>query len=233
MLPPIASVKTFVGIMAATLIAVQMGAVNYQLAPDYLTKIEVMIIIVVFFAVSWMAWNCNKTYIVNMLSVFCIVLSLIVGIGINPLQKGLRQVKENPLLLQIKAIDQEDPGIWVTEDMGFPCGNIPLLAGVSSLTATNVYPNISQWTILDPESTQKDIYNRYAHIGITLVNEPTSFVLKGMDEFNVNLNLNDLNKLNIKYLISHRDLTQFNQESYVFEQKLQMEQYKIYKVVRN
>lgn len=226
-------VRAFVGVMVVVLIAAQMGVVNYKIAPDYLSKMDAIIIAVLFFVIGWFVWNSNQNHMARMFSIICIIISFVAGATVNPIQKGLSQVKENPLLVQMKAIDQEDPGIWITEDMGFPCGNLPLLAGVPSLTATNVYPNLDEWAILDPQGLQENIYNRYAHISITLVNEPTSFLLNGMDWFTINLNPDDLDKLNVKYLISQRDLTQFNRTSYYFEEKLQMEQYRIYKIIKN
>lgn len=207
-----------------------MGIVNHTILPDYLWKKDVIVIVILFFVIGWLVWNSNRMYTVGLFSILCIGISLIVGGYVNPVQKGLNQVQNNPLLVQMRQINQTDPGIWITEGLEFPYGNISLLAGVPSLNATNVYPSVNQWAILDPQETQKEIYNRYAHIQIVLENEPTSFLLAGTDEFVIKLNPDDLNKLDVKYLLSRRDLTQFNRDTCQFVLVAQVENYNIYKL---
>ncbi len=224
-------VIVLVGFIAG--IAGVMGIVNHTILPDYLWKKDVFIIIIMFFVIGWLVWNINRMYVAGLFCCFCIGISLVTGTYVNPIQKGLDQVQSNPLLVQMKQIDRTDSGIWVTEGMEFPYGNIPLLAGVPSLNATNVYPNINEWAILDPQGTQREIYNRYAHIQVVLTNEPTSFLLAKTDEFVIKLNPDDLSKLGVKYLLSPRDLTQFNRDTCQFVLVAQVEDYKIYKVIIN
>lgn len=226
-------IKFMITAVLSVITAVIMGIVNRIILLDYLRIIDTIIIIFVFFFVGFLVWNSNYRRILTGFCVLVIGISLIVGMTVNPLQKGLKQVKENPLVVQMKQIDQEDPGIWITEYMQFPYGNIPLLAGVASLNATNVYPNVNQWAILDSNRTQEEIYNRYAHICMRLVNESASFTLNGTDMFSVDLNPHDLARLNVKYILSNRNLEQFTGIDYRFERKAQIEQFQIYKVIRN
>ena len=219
------------GIIAG--IAMIMGIVNHTILPDYLWKKDVIVIVAIFFVVGWLVWHSDRIYMTGLFSCFCIGISLIAGGYVNPVQKGLDQVQNNPLLVQMKQIDLTDSGMWITEGMEFPYGNIPLLAGVSSLNATNVYPNLNEWAILDPYGTQKEIYNRYAHIQVVLTNEPTSFLLARMDEFIVKLNPDDLNKVGAKYILSRRDLTQFNRDTCQFVLAAQVEDYRVYKIITN
>ena len=92
------------------------------------------------------------------------------------------------------------------------------------------YPAIERPVLLDPEGEYEEVYNRYAHITIQLVEEETSFELNNPDLFHVNLNIADLSTLSIKYIVSNQDLTRFNRENIQFVQLYRGEAATIYRV---
>ena len=86
-------------------------------------------------------------------------------------------------------------------------GALIYVDGAKSAGGTSYYPDMDIWSQLDPDKHYADIYNRYAHITYTLTEDnQTSFKLLYPDSIQVDLNLNDLKKLNVKYLISSDEL---------------------------
>ena len=58
-------------------------------------------------------------------------------------------------------------------------------------------------TILGEKAeSQREIYNRYAHVNCKIINEKSNIELLFADNISINLNYNDLEKLDIKYILS-------------------------------
>ena len=57
-----------------------------------------------------------------------------------------------------------------------------------------------------------DIYNRYAHITINLVEDQTSYELIQVDLIQLNLSVDDLDLLGVDYVISTNDLEQMDSQ---------------------
>jgi hypothetical protein len=75
------------------------------------------------------------------------------------------------------------------------------------LNMVNYYPDFGKWESIDPERDGNDIYNRYAHINISLVEEKTTFGIGAWeDSIVVGLSCNDLDKWGVKYLITPKKL---------------------------
>lgn len=74
--------------------------------------------------------------------------------------------------------------------------------GAPTINSVNIYPALDRWKKLDPNGENFQIYNRYAHIRIKLGNEPTKFYPEFLDAFNLDLNVDDIPKLEIKYIMS-------------------------------
>ena len=67
-----------------------------------------------------------------------------------------------------------------------------------------------RWRLFDADGSEEEIYNRYAHITITLTQEETHFEpLTAADVFTLHLNPSDLQTLNVKYILTLRDLSEF------------------------
>ena len=106
---------------------------------------------------------------------------------------------------QIRDLVKEDPrAIWLVVDMAYPATNIPAMAGADCLNTTQTYPQKTRWEMLDPEGEYEDIYNRYCHIRVSLGSK-TMLELVSTDYVEVTLSLEDLKKLNIRYIVSTND----------------------------
>lgn len=133
------------------------------------------------------------------------------GVYVNPLQQGIDEVTESTEYQMVCAVTASDPnGLWIVEDFPYPITNLPITAGAPTINSTNVYPAMDRWKLLDPGHSMEDIYNRYAHILINLTQDKTQFVEGASpDSFTLNLNYEDLQKLNVKYIFTDRDLSEY------------------------
>ena len=76
--------------------------------------------------------------------------------------------------------------------------------------------------------------DRYAHIKIELQNETnTTFNLVSADLILINLNVNDLEKLNVSYISTPNDLESLSNENITFEKIYEKDSYKIYHLKYN
>ena len=89
-------------------------------------------------------------------------------------------------------------------------GDFLLANGVNVINSTHYYPDLKLWSKLDREGKYEDIYNRYAHIIIDITEEDTNFELNQEDVVKVNVNINELSKLDVRYILSNKNLEEFN-----------------------
>jgi hypothetical protein len=130
---------------------------------------------------------------------------------VNPLYRGLGPLLRNPLVEEIQAIDRDSPGVWGTVDNIYLL-NYPVAAGVKSLTATYVYPQLELWRQLDTNNKFEGVYNRYAKISLSTnpqVNE--EIPIKVLDESADSILLallpcSDFEKRYLKYVISLNEI---------------------------
>lgn len=92
------------------------------------------------------------------------VCGLAVALPVNPLNHGLGTLTDAPLTKAVEQIARRSHGpadAWLnTIDM-----SVPALAasGVDDVSAVNLYPDHAAWSVLDPDGSERDIWNRYAH----------------------------------------------------------------------
>ena len=103
--------------------------------------------------------------------------------------------------------------------------------GAKTINSVHTYPDMEKWQQLDSNGTYKDIYNRYSHIKVDFNNNTnTTFNLLSPDLISINLTVNDLEKLNVSYISTAKNLEALNGENVTFNQVYIMGPYKIYKV---
>ena len=94
--------------------------------------------------------------------------------------------------------------MWIVEG-SYPLTNVPIMVGAPTINSTNVYPDLERWHQLDPDGQYESVYNRYAHINVTLTDEETRFDLLQADQFLLTLSFKDMEKLNVGYVLSAQD----------------------------
>lgn len=152
---------------------------------------------------------------------FCfiaLVLSIIAGGAVNPIRTGIGIVDENVVGRQIEKIAENDDGKWIAVSDQWVMGNFLPIYGAKTINSTNTYMNRELWNILDPDREYEDIYNRYAHITISLTSsKPTTISLISGDLVHVLLNVEDLEKIGVKYIFSNAKLDVFNDDVTYFQ----------------
>ena len=104
-----------------------------------------------------------------------------------------------------------DSGSWVE-------GNFVAMNGAPTLNSTNTYCNSDIWSKIDPTGQYEEIYNRYAHISVNLVNDiPTTVQLMQTDLIQLSLNVHDLDEFGIKYIFTPRAIEAFDCDECTFD----------------
>lgn len=137
-------------------------------------------------------------------SVACVLLTT--GICVNPIQKGLDPLTNSALYSEIEHIVASDPkGLWIAEDT-IAMANFCIAAGAPTINSTNAYPSLERWSAFDQNGDYAEIYNRYAHIIVSLQNDAdTAFLLQQDDAFQISINWKDLEKLGAHYLLTQKE----------------------------
>lgn len=168
--------------------------------------------------------NGNKDWAKRAILFFVVFIAFISGMFVNPISKGIEVIYDQNIVKEIKQINETNSGLWVVAsgyDTGFPIiNNIPIMVGAPTINSTNVYPLLERWHLLDPEKSQEDIYNRYAHISINLVDSETKsvFELKNADQVTVKLSISDLKLLNARYVLSKQELNKLSTDTVSFKE---------------
>lgn len=161
-----------------------------------------------------------------------ILVLLMGGLLVNPVRRGTDTVTQIPLYQTIREVQQKDPtALWASE-VQWPAANFCMMAGARTINSTNVYPLLERWRILDPDGSNDEIYNRYAHIQISILDEGSpDFELKSPDAFTVSLTISDLKALNVSYLLAGQDLNEaLEKTGDQLTLEAQSEQYYIYRI---
>lgn len=154
---------------------------------------------------------CGRRHIRQIFSVFAALTVFFTGILVNPVQQGIGELTGSAAHEMVSAVTARDSeGLWIVEGGGYPLINLPITAGAPTINSSNVYPALERWRLFDADGSEEEIYNRYAHITITLAQEETHFEpLTAADVFTLHLNPSDLQTLNVKYILTLRDLSEF------------------------
>lgn len=165
---------------------------------------------------------------------FLIVIAIAGGITVNPIIKGSDIIYETSLAKKVQEIVKEDnDALWIVDNCSFPIPNYIVANGAKTINSTNYYPNEKLFeTILGEQGkeTEKEIYNRYAHILVNIIKEETNLELIISDTYKINLNYKQLKDLNVKYILSSRDLSQFSDDELSLEKLYQKENLYIYSI---
>jgi hypothetical protein len=174
--------------------------------------------------------NQKKKLFLSVITIFM----LVIGGLVNPVRSGISAVKDNTLLTQIQEINDQKEGLWALIEIGLPEINMPMIVGAKTLNSTSVYPNIDLWSKIDKEGKYEDVYNRYAHIFITLVpnTEETEFELLAPDVIRIFITYNDLKSLGVNYIVRGAKFEPYDvtNEEFELEELYQDENYIIYEI---
>jgi hypothetical protein len=145
----------------------------------------------------------NYLFLVGRKKMFAFFMSLIIivsGAYVNPLVKGTGAIFNKVLSREILAIKEKDKdAVWASFDDDM--GSYLYAHGVKTVNGIHFYPDLKAWNTIDPEEKYSDVYNRYAHVALTL-SDDTKFQLQAPDHILVYLTEDNIKELNIKYVLS-------------------------------
>ena len=225
-------VNKLVIIVASAILSVIVVYLSTFFYQDYY-HMWMIIALVIIYAITFSAIFMAHSQKGKTVFLVCVILiSFTAGFLVNPIDYGTDVVLENDFINQVESIVQQDPNAnWLAGDIPI---NYLIVAGAKTVNSVNVYPDLNKWHILDPNGANEEVYNRYAHIMVDFQNSTnTTFNLTSADLFTVNFNVNDLEKLNISYITTTKDLELLSGENVSFEKVYQKDNYKIYHVRYN
>lgn len=178
----------------------------YDYFSDYISiKMWVVLFLVFIPTVTLIILNYKKTN--KVLAIILIFISILTGVIVNPLSKGIGVLTDKPVANKIREIVSNDKDArWISVNDNYAIPNYLVANGARTINSTNYYPNLKLWNKIDNNKENEDFYNRYAHIQIELTNEKTSFELLLHDYLLIHLNINDLDKLDVQYILSTYEL---------------------------
>lgn len=203
---------------------------------DYLNSLNYIIIAVlsIFAAYAILKNKSHPIYIV----LFSAAILYCSTALVNPIQRGTANVTESELAKEIQKITANDSkGKWVVESLTYPMTNYTIMQGAPTINSTNTYPDLDRWRKFDKNGDYDIIYNRYAHITVNMIpsdyKPDNKFELCHPDTFLVNLNVDELYDLDVKYIFTNRDLSQLGSENTSVSLLSTKQGYNIYKLAAN
>ena len=133
-----------------------------------------------------------------------ILMMMIIGATVNPVARGVDCVYKIPVGEKISELARADKSLWLVEGGDIAFNDFPIMFGAPTINSVNIYPVLDRWRTLDPTGKDFSVYNRYAHIPVTLSRNATEFKYIQQDCFSLELNPDDLIKLDVRYIFSQR-----------------------------
>ena len=216
--------------IVSSYLIIKIGALN---RPWYITPKRLVFSLILLSIIIYLYINSKTKRNEFILSILLIIIGLTNIVLVNPINIGTSILHEKETAKTIKQIVKNDKEAkWMSINSIY-IGNYALSNGARVINSTNIYPNLELWKKIDKENKYEDIYNRYAHIKINLVEEETSFSLVQEDYMEIKLNYKDLEKLKIKYLISNKEIEIPNDYSDKFNLVNRHDNIYIYKYLYN
>ena len=134
-----------------------------------------------------------------------LVIITVSGLTVNPLTHGIGAIENKLLSHEVESIVGKNPNaIWMSDSTNLY--HFVQMFGAKSIDGVKFYPDRQLMTKIDKQNQYEDVWNRYAHLKYSLTNENTSMTTPVPDNVNINLNINELKDLNVKYILTTRDL---------------------------
>jgi len=227
--------KRYLFIISLVLSVLLVKIANYRLVPGYLNYLTGFILVFILFSVIYLILNLDKDKNKKILLYILIALPILNGAFVNPIIKGTSVIYKKPVAIEIRKILAENNSKWMTDNVNLTMANYLIANGAKVVNCTNYYPNFELWNQIF--TSKKEIeenkykYNRYAHIEVCIVKDKTSLEILQADNIKINLNYKKVLDLNIKYILTNRDLTIFNDENIKFENMYSEDGCNIFKLI--
>ena len=164
-----------------------------------------------FILIAYTIFDCQQNKrIFKAACFFIIALTGVTWMTVHPVMKGLDAIYSKPLSLKITEHAGNTDEKWISLNESIVDPSFLIASGASTINSVNLYPNIDLWHKLDPGRQYEDVYNRYAHVTLSLTTEETSFEVRHADVVQLNLSYNDLALAGVKYIHSPYPVEDYN-----------------------
>lgn len=205
------------------------GLIITSIFTDYVSMKSYIIVFIIYLII-------NISLFCGIKKLFYISMSIIIivsGMTVNPVARGVGAIYNKTLSKAIIDISSKDSnGVWISD--GDINGSYIYANGAKTFGGIQFYPDEEKWSKIDPTGENEFYYNRYAHVKINLIDEETSYNLDNLDAITINMNLDDISKINVKYIVTRRELeNEFSNSNIDFEKlyNSDVDNIKIYKVL--
>ncbi|WKY47967.1 hypothetical protein Q5O24_01160 [Eubacteriaceae bacterium ES3] len=224
-----------IAVIGAILLSTVMTLAASYYYEGYLGTKLVILVLASLAGAFYVIFNGRKVWAKKAFLAISLTVTFISGMFINPISSGVDVIYQQEIISEIQNIAENDEGLWIFDSgnvTGMPLINMPIMAGAPTINSTNVYPDLERWELLDPDRSDIEIYNRYAHISMNLVdhNSETLFELTSPDCFTVKLNVEQLELLSVKYVLTTRKLEELATDQVWFTELSSANGYYIYQV---
>jgi hypothetical protein len=114
---------------------------------------------------------------------------------------GISALTDKPVSFEIKQlVSENEDSKWVATN--FIYSQYLIANGAPTVTSTNYIPNMELWEEFDPDGSDEEIYNRYAHLNLTLTDNDTGYELVQADMINLIISREDFDKLDADFLVT-------------------------------
>ena len=119
-------------------------------------------------------------------------------------------------------IRDKENNLWICDSTNFMTNNYLLASGAKIINSTNLYTNFDLYkTVLGEEESQKPevryVYNRYSHINMEITEDKNDIELVQQDSIKISLTSEKIRELGVKYILTTRDLDQFDTEDVKYQ----------------
>ncbi len=107
---------------------------------------------------------------------------------VNPLMRGVPVISESTLVRAVQRFDLKSEGLWmVIGDARY--AQVAKASGRRIVNGSQYVPNLELWGKVDPQGLYRNVYNRYAHVGVRFAapGEPTRFDLVAPDAWHLTI----------------------------------------------
>lgn len=201
----------------ALIISILISVLTYFVAKksqyaETFTIFKFSILIPIIFLINYTFLSSNK----KAFGYVMIIVSLLAGGYVNPIAVGTAPITDTEIAKTAVSIANENPqGTWIG---GTQINAQYLIAnGIKVLNGINEYPNYDWINIVDPEYEYEEVWNRYAHILITL-DDKTYFELLGTDIYSVHLTYQNLKDMKIEYYYTNEKASEEKKDRFSLEE---------------
>ena len=168
--------------------------------------------------------NINEEKNKKRLIMLLMPVAILTGATVHPIQKGISVLTDKPVAQKTQEIVSQDKenNLWICDSTNFMTNNYLLASGAKIINSTNLYTNFDLYkTVLGEEESQKPevryVYNRYSHINMEITEDKNDIELVQQDSIKISLTSEKIRELGVKYILTTRDLEQFDAEDVKYQ----------------